>query len=358
MYLQQLPEPILTKKIGNEIVSLFSLFLSAILQKDLYLEIVKNVHSIKNVKKALKTMMRTIHFSEFLKDVRKKCGDKPIIYYTYWNDYTTYACVRIKNNDKVVSRIHRADLYLLENNNYYLPYKKSTNDFVDSLFFISKEGLEYYKNTFFDYKDKMQLHYLGVKKQPELAPFCEHKSLKILSFSYLSPIKRVNLIVEALSCIDDIDIEWTHIGGGVLENEIKDFADTKLSNKKNIAYNFTGYMQNEEAVAFVSRSEFDFLLNVSYSEGLPVTMMEAMSLGIPVIATNVGGVNEIVDDTKNGYLIRRDFSADELCNLIREYYDLSVQEKISLRSLAYETWKLKFFDNCNYTKFSDELEKL
>src|SRR5690606_4866518 len=41
----------------------------------------------------------------------------------------------------------------------------------------------------------------------------------------------------------------------------------------------------------------------SYNEGLPVSMLEAMSYGMPVIATNVGGIPELVKDGESGQLI-------------------------------------------------------
>ena len=48
-------------------------------------------------------------------------------------------------------------------------------------------------------------------------------------------------------------------------------------------------------------------MNVSESEGIPVSIMEASSFGIPVIATNVGGVGEIVENGYNGLLLNKDF---------------------------------------------------
>ena len=52
--------------------------------------------------------------------------------------------------------------------------------------------------------------------------------------------------------------------------------------------------------------EIDLFVNLSTIEGVPVSIMEAQSSGIPVLATDVGSSKEIVDDD-NGFLIPKDF---------------------------------------------------
>ena len=45
------------------------------------------------------------------------------------------------------------------------------------------------------------------------------------------------------------------------------------------------------------------LLVPSWSEGLPITVLEALSSGTPVVATNVGGMKDIITNSKNGFLV-------------------------------------------------------
>lgn len=341
----------------NFVLLLCRTLLKKAVYKDIYTAIKKGYGSIKTVKRIITVMMRSIHFSDYLKKVREEYSED-IIFYTYWNDYATLACTMVKhNNDRIISRIHGADLYLNTGRVAWQTFKDETNSKIDRLFFISKRGLEYYKDVFQDCGEKMHLCYLGVKER-KAAPFSEHNGIKIISFSYLSPVKRIDLIINTLSKIEDTEIEWTHIGGGVLEKELLQLAQEKLNNKKNIQYNFTGYMQNEDALEYVCEREFDFLLNVSFSEGLPVTMMEAMSMGIPVVATNVGGVNEIVSDGINGFLIERDFEEQTLINVFDRYNNLSFKEKKELREKSVMTWEYNFYDKTNYEIFAKEIKEL
>ena len=77
-----------------------------------------------------------------------------------------------------------------------------------------------------------------------------------------------------------------------------------------------GAIQNVEVYKYYNEHCADLFINVSSSEGLPVSIMEAISFGIPVIATDVGGTGEIVKNGISGFLINRDFETVELAKKI------------------------------------------
>ncbi|MGY6634430.1 MAG: glycosyltransferase family 4 protein [Alkalilacustris sp.] len=64
---------------------------------------------------------------------------------------------------------------------------------------------------------------------------------------------------------------------------------------------FTGYLSEEEVAAALAQS--DLLVLPSFAEGVPVVLMEAMASGLPVVATRVGGVAELVEDGVSGCLV-------------------------------------------------------
>ena len=63
---------------------------------------------------------------------------------------------------------------------------------------------------------------------------------------------------------------------------------------------FLGKKNRAEIIEFLSIS--DIFVNPSYSEGLPTSVLEAGSVGLPIVATNIGGTNEIIEDYENGIL--------------------------------------------------------
>src|SRR5690606_27302811 len=121
-------------------------------------------------------------------------------------------------------------------------------------------------------------------------------------------LKRVHLIVSALQTIENQEIEWIHFGDGVLYNEVATLSKGLSSNIKSI---FKGRVLNSEILNFYKNNYVDLFVNISTNEGIPVSIMEAFSFGIPTFATNVGATAELVNEF-NGMLVEKDFDIQEL----------------------------------------------
>ena len=104
-------------------------------------------------------------------------------------------------------------------------------------------------------------------------------------------------------------LEWTLIGDGPQINYIKN--KIKFLPKM-LKVNLLGNLENSIVLDYLSKNYIDALINVSESEGLPFTMMEAISFGIPIIGTNVGGVKEIINNY-TGILLEKDLKSN-LCH--------------------------------------------
>lgn len=103
-------------------------------------------------------------------------------------------------------------------------------------------------------------------------------------------------LIESLNEIKNENWELTFVGDGPLINNVKKTChNLGLSNK----INFIGEQQNVVPTLL----ESNVFILISKSEGLPISIIEAMRSGLPIIASDVGGVNELIRNQKEGYLI-------------------------------------------------------
>ena len=271
----------------NEKYNPVKLGIKAVFCKDLYREIGLLIKTKRLNKRNLKSLVRFItraeHFRAFADKIRAQIKAETVLY-TYWNDYTVYSLAGVKRaGDKLVSRVHRIELYEREENGNYLPLKKISNEKTDLVLAVCDEGKEYFEKHY-NIDIPVKVCRLGVAEQEKKDITPDKPYLSVFSLSYISPVKRVEEIVKTLALVDGVNIRWTHIGSGTEDEKVKSLAQKLLKDKPNIEYNFTGAMENKKALKYISDSDFELLINVSSSEGLPVTMMEAMSFSIPVVA--------------------------------------------------------------------------
>jgi glycosyltransferase involved in cell wall biosynthesis len=307
---------------------------------------------------------------KFICDIinKEKLESNDIILYSYWFDKCAYAVAKTLENKKAyagISRAHSYDIYLWRNQNNYLPLKNYLLKNISFIFFISEHGKNYFSNLLKiknGYSQKLKLSKLGTYNNNELNPSATQiENFVVLSCSNIIKLKRINKIIEALALINDINIEWIHIGHGwqneQYEKEIINMAETLLKNKTNIKYKFIGKLSYEKVLKYYKEHHVDIFINVSETEGLPVSIMEAMSYGIPVVATSVGGTPEIVNNS-NGILLSANPSEEEIASAVFRMHSLSVQEISQCRNNAYKMWKDNYNAEQNYNKFVDEISKL
>jgi glycosyltransferase involved in cell wall biosynthesis len=121
------------------------------------------------------------------------------------------------------------------------------------------------------------------------------------------------------------------VGKGVLEDELKSLA-TSLSIDKNII--FAGFHNDIGAIL----STLDIFVLPSLHEGLGTSVLDAMLMSLPVVATNVGGIPEMIEDGCNGFLVPPKDSqmlANRLCQLIenaemRERFGKEGRKKVEM----------------------------
>lgn len=168
-------------------------------------------------------------------------------------------------------------------------------------------------------------------------------------------VKRIDRIVSTLSKVKTQKIEWVHFGSGEEESKIRKMASEMLG--ENVKVIFKGRVENKKILEFYRSNDVNLFINLSDSEGIPVSIMEAMSFGIPCIATNVGGTSEIVVDGMNGYLI--DDEPDEyIADKVNSIASMNIECYEQLRDAARNTWEQKYNAENNYRTFIEEIKNI
>ncbi|WP_162051614.1 glycosyltransferase family 4 protein [Pontibacter pamirensis] len=112
----------------------------------------------------------------------------------------------------------------------------------------------------------------------------------------------------------NVKAKYIAIGKGPLEHEIKAYTK-KLGLEQDVI--FTGFINNVPEVL----PELDLLLFTSLKEGLGTTILDAFACRVPVVATSTGGIPEIVEDGKTGFLTpvkRPDLMAEKVLCILKD----------------------------------------
>jgi glycosyltransferase involved in cell wall biosynthesis len=326
------------------------------------LAIIRNVYNLPISKGIIFTMLISLSRA---KKVRKKVelifknkdNNENLFFYSYWCDDVALGLAMAQvefPKIKTLCRIHRWDVYFEESAVNYLPYRHTIAQQIGKIVSISQDGIDYAKavwKTGLD--DKFVLSRLGINNSVTPA-IIERNFCLLVSCSNIIPVKRVQLIAEALQEISETAIKWVHFGDGSERKAL----ETLITNlPSNIQVELMGRRDNKEIYSYYTEHRPDLFINVSSSEGVPVSIMEAMSFGIPVIATNVGGNGEIVNN-ENGFLLEKNTSSSVIADVLRKFCVLSNNERQVLSKKSLQTWNNDYNARKNYLEFTDLISEL
>ena len=247
--------------------------------------------------------------------------------------------------------MHRWDIYFEENKGNYLPYRVFLFKKLNKVFPISNQGKNYYNKWFEQQQDKIEVSRLGVK-QLNLNPFNKSTKLLLLSISNMIPVKNIEVLIEALAQLN-IDFHWTHIGDGPLRTKLETQANEQIPGK----YTFKGRLPNSEVLEYLQNEPTDLFINVSLSEGIPVSIMEAFSCGIPALVTVVGGNDEIVNN-ENGIILTAKTTPKEIVSALFRFNNFPSTQKNIMKQAAYNTWRNEYNASKNYSSFVKQIKEL
>ena len=340
---------------GNKIIRTL-VALQAIFTKDFWRELFsKDIRPIRFHK--IITLLSYISKSEeivaFVSNEISKAGYKKdeLIFYSYWMDHLALAALKLaqKYSGKAVTRCHGYDIYPREGN--YVVMQRFLTKNLNRIFPIAEDGKKTICSLFkYDssVKNKITVFRLGTEDFGMNPPITSDIDFTIVSCSNVVPLKRVSMIFEAINQIDKFKIRWYHFGDGVCFEDLKE--KVASSNCKHNVI-LMGRKSNETIMNFYKSTPVHLFINLSTSEGIPVSMMEALSFGIPCLGTDVGGVHEIIKNNVNGYLIPEDSSVKDVSEEIVKIKSISMEGMLLLRSQARLFWENNYRAEKNYSEF-------
>jgi len=205
---------------------------------------------------------------------------------------------------KLVTTFHGYDIRLgiEKGGNIY----KNISDYADCIISISDYN---YNNLVGFGFDKNKIVNLPVGIDLSKYPFTYrtnsnsyNNTITILTVARLVMEKGLKDGIEAIYKLvqkrPELIVRYNIIGDGPLLEELKYLTNKFMLNK--MVY-FLGPLENEVIIQYLQESDIYFLPSIA--EALPVSLMEAEATGLPVVATKVGSVNQIVLDAETGFIV-------------------------------------------------------
>jgi colanic acid/amylovoran biosynthesis glycosyltransferase len=291
--------------------------------------------------------------------VQSKTDISNSVFYSYWFHKSAILLSILKDRKKIhsyIARAHSVDLYhekwgLLSNEVKIPPFKFFKLRHIDRLFSISTHGKDFLTLNYPQYADKISVSLLGVKPGVK-EENRKQGSFQVITCSRMDHNKRVHLLAKAL-CSVKYPVKWTHFGSGRFLDEVNSLIKQMPSY---VSVDIRGKSPNKDVIDFYSENPVNLFVNLSLVEGLPVSIMEAMAFGVPILATSVYGTPEAVTDGKNGFLLKKDFSMEELIDKL----NYCIENEKALKKMGEESFLMyseKFNAEKNYKAFAGIISK-
>lgn len=234
----------------------------------------------------------------------------------------------------------------------YYPIEKFLSRYTDKLITINKEDYKISK-TFYA-KENVYIPGVGInlEKFNEIDEInidylfdelkVSKKDIVLFSIGELNKNKNHEVVLKAISKLNNEDIIYIIAGEGPLKKSLETLA---LNLKIEKQVHFLGYRTDIKNLLKFS----DIFIFPSFREGLSVSVMEAMAMGKPVIASRIRGNTDLIEENRGGLLFNPSNSSDLTKKLnvlinqenMRKSFGKHNLEKIKLFSLEYVLLKIK-----------------
>lgn len=273
-------------------------------------------------------------------------------YYSFWMNEWALALAILKKrtgSPNFVMRMNGWDIYNERHEGNYLPFRYFIYTQVTKAYTPSPTSTKYIKELNM-FPEKMSYSFFGTK---DYGPAVERTSNEYTIFSCSSaiPLKRLEKIADVILQLK-FPVKWVHHGDGPTFETVLQ----KMNSAPDyIQFEYTSKVDDYEEVLLKQKNLApDLFINLSTTEGLPVTFIEAMSFGVPILANDVGSCRDVITPL-TGILVGSEDTPEKIA---KEITKLQVQNKRMKDGTAIrDYWKENFYAETNYVRFAQEIKK-
>ena len=247
-------------------------------------------------------------------------------------------------------KVKKKIAYKHTSNNAFQSYKRLLGHFIlNSCYLFCDRIVLLYDNAkkeVFWSNNKVRIINNGVELPSILEKKTSSPIVNILCISRLDSNKGIDWLINVFSETfrDDKGIELTIAGAGPLYESLNNF----ISNKDITNVKLLGFVEDIQS----QLSSADIFVLPSKFESFPLSILEAMSFGLPIIATDTGGVSDMVENDQNGYLVNYNNDKELKASFVMLYNDKKIrmsQGKCSSK---------RFMENFLISKCVEKIENL
>src|SRR5680860_25939 len=215
-------------------------------------------------------------------------------------------------------------------------YKKNISAFIAPSNFMKNKIVEYGWD-----EDKFSVIYNPYTASLEASENEKRSAIKdeyLLYFGRLSKEKGLSTLIEAIK-ISSRKLKL--VGRGPEKENLE-----KLAKELGADVEFLGFKSGQELKDIIMKAKATVIPSIWY-ENMPLSLLEALNLGCPVIASNIGGMPEIIKEGKNGWLFRPGDESD-LADKIKDLdkYEKKIMSEDVRKSVAHLSTKNNLDEVC------------
>lgn len=285
----------------------------------------------------------------------------PVVIYSYWFYLTARIGATLKDRwgrsreVALVSRGHGYDVNVNASAVGYLPQRRFLLEHVDRLHPVSDFATRHFHMAYPEHRDKVATRRLGSPRRLA-GRDADQAALRIVSVSTIRPLKRLELIADAVELLRPRfpGVRWTHLGAGT-GSYAEAFTASVQERLGPDVVEMPGHMANADVHAWFRANPSTVFVNTSSSEGVPVSVMEAMSHALPVVATDVGGTEELFTTAMRPGLLPADVDAAGVAEAIGRVLGLASEQYVGASEAAFTAWQSTWDADRNFADFAREL---